>query len=249
MEKNITEDTGKEVEPAEPYLGTYKDKAAAEEGLANLQAKLTEQGKELGTLRKQGEFYQQTLTSLQKAPTQAKAEAPNYAKEIAAINKQIATLDPVEDPDYQTKLVDFIGQSNALASQQTLEAASQKFKQELDERDIKTAHSTFFEQNPDYNDPDMQMRIREYLAKDKTGMSDELVAYREIQRDDASAAKAQFEAENAELKRLLELKKGEEQTGKVVTKGQSPQQKTKQPKAVGADLDRGMQEALNRSRE
>ena len=89
------------------------------------------------------------------------------------------------------------------------------------------------------------MRIQERLANDQTGMSDPMVAYREIQRDDIAARATELEEENAEIKRLLELKKGEESTGKVVTKGQSPQQKTKQPKATGADLDKGMQEALN----
>jgi len=71
------------------------------------------------------------------------------------------------------------------------------------------------------------------------------VAYRESQRDDAAQAAAGLEEENVELKRLLDLKKGEEETGKVVTKTGSLQQKTKLPKTTGADLDNGMQEALN----
>lgn len=80
-------------------------------------------------------------------------------------------------------------------------------------------------------------------------MGDTLTAYREIQRDDALAAAKTLTDENAEIKRLLDLKKGEESTGKVVTKGQSPQQSViKQPKATGAALTQGMHEALNKFR-
>lgn len=243
VKEEVMEETGEET----PYLDTWKTREEAEKGLANLKSTLDKQGNELGSLRKQMEFSQQMLNDMRQ-PKSEPPQAPNYDKEISAIHKEMAALDPVED-GYQENFLTLLNKAENLTRQQTLEAAAQKFKQELDERDIKAAHSSFYEQNPDFNTPEMQVRIQEYLAKDKTGMSDPLVAYREIQRDDIAAIKAQLEADNAELKRLLDLKKGEAETGKVVTKGQSPQQKTKQPKATGADLDRGMQEVLNRLRE
>ena len=167
---------------------------------------------------------------------------------MKAIQKEMSSLDP-DDPTYQKDLGKLVIASNQIAAQQAtqnaLSAAQEEFTKALDERDIQSMQKDFYRDNEDFNTPDMQMRIQERLANDQTGMSDPMVAYREIQRDDIAARATELEEENAEIKRLLELKKGEESTGKVVTKGQSPQQKTKQPKATGADLDKGMQEALN----
>jgi len=239
--------------PDEPFLGTWKSKEAAEEGLANLQKVLDSQGNELGTLRKQTEFFQKQMEQMNAKPKETPKEAPkgpDYAQEMKAVQKQLAELDP-DEPGYQDKQTKLVMQSNQIAAQQATEqaltAAQAEIKKALDERDVQTMQNSFYEQNPDFNTPEMQMRIQEYLNNDKTGMSDPMVAYREIQRDEAMAAKAQLEEETAELRRLLNLKKGEDATGKVVTKGQSPQQKTKQPKATGADLDRGMMEALRKA--
>ena len=133
----------------------------------------------------------------------------------------------------------------AITVQETLDAAKEVFTKELDDRDTKATHNAFYRENPDFNTPEMQMRVKEYIAKDTTGMSDPLVAYREIQRDDAAIKAQQLEEENVELKRLMELAKGADETGKVITKGQAPSQTTKPPKATGADLDQGMQGALD----
>ena len=158
-------------------------------------------------------------------------------------------LDP-DEPDYHRNLSKLVMESNRIAAdsatQRALAAAQQEFKKALDDRDVQTMHKEFYKQNPDFTTPEMQMRIQDYLDKDQTGMSDPVVAYREIQRDDAMAKLAEKEAALAEKDRLLQLKAGAESTGKVVTKGQTTQQQTKQPKARGADLDRGMMEALQR---
>lgn len=236
----------------EPYLGTYKTKADAEAGLTELNSKLGSQGSELGAIKKQVEFFQ---NQLERAQTQPKAEpkeapqGPDYGKEMKTIQDKITQLDP-DEPGYQKDLGKLIMASNQLATQQatdkTLSMAQAQFKEALDERDIASTHKDFFRDNPDFNTPEMQMRIQENLANDRTGMSDPMVAYREIQRDDAAQEAAAVKEENAELKRLLALKAGENETGKVVTKGQSStQQKTKQPKATGAELDKGMQGALD----
>lgn len=243
----------------EPYLGSWKTKEAAEEGVGNLQRLLDSQGNELGTLRKQSEFLQRTIDDMKSEQAKAHVktpEAPNFSQELKAVQKEIAALDLEElgYQEYQTTMGRLIAKSNELsardATQKALDAAQIEFKKALDERDTQAAHKEFYRDNSDFSTPEMQERIQEQLSKDTTGMSDPMVAYREIQRDDALAAKAQLENENAELKRLLELKKGEEDTGKVVTKGQGThKQKTKQTKATGADLDAGMQEALDKLRE
>ena len=247
--------------PDEPFLGTWKDKPAAEEGLANLESKLGSQGSEMGVLKKQVEFFQ---GQLEKATAQPKAEpkaketpkGPDYGKETAAIQDKIAKLDP-DEPGYQKELGKLIAKSTSMAmeagaqvgAQQALDAAQAQFKEALDERDIQSMHKDFYRENEDFNTPDMQMRIQERLASDQSGMSDPMVAYREIQRDDAVEAATALKEENAELQRLIDLKEGEKETGKVVTKAQSPaQQKTKQPKATGEALDTGMQGALDAMR-
>jgi hypothetical protein len=237
------------------YLGSWKTKEAAEEGLANMKALVDSQGNEVGALRKQMEMTQQTLESLKTQATEKatpKVETPDYSAEAEAIQGEMAKLDP-DDDDYHRNLTVLITKSNNLAAkiakEEALAAATAAFKEELNERDIKTTHSTFYKENPDFNTPEMQLRIKEYIAKDTTGMSDPLVAYREIQRDMVAEAAAELEKENIELKRIVELAKGTDSTGRVITKTGQTTPTQKQPKAVGADLDRGMQERLAALRE
>lgn len=256
-ENNMAEEEGKttvEGEVEENFIGTFKDKVAAEEGWANLETKLASQGNEVGELRKQGETAQQTINDLQNQLIQANQPPPkpaqDYGKELSAIQKDMAKLDPV-DANYHKDLMVLMNKSNDLAAQaqhdKTLTAATAAFTKELDERDVKSTHNAFYKDNPDFNTPEMQAKIKDYIAKDSTGMSDPLVAYREIQRDEAVTRATELETENAELKRLTELAKGTNQTGKVITKSQTASQ-VKQPKATGADLDKGMQSALEAMR-
>jgi len=238
----------------QPYLGTWKTREAAEEGLTNLQRLLDQQGNELGGLRKQTDFFQKTIEDMkgQSQPKQAQAqEGPDFDKDLQGIEAKMAELDP-DEPTYHKDLSKLIAQSNRIAAQQAtkaaLSAAQAEFKKTLDERDVQAVHKDFYRKNPDFNTPEMQMRIQEYLSRDDTGMSDPLVAYREIQRDDAMQKAQTLQQTLAEKERLLALKQGESETGKVVTKGQSPQQKTKPTKATGADLDRGMYEALQKAK-
>jgi len=242
-------------EQAQPYLGTWKTREAAEEGFTNMKKLFDQQANELGMLRKQTDFLQRTLEEAKGQP-KAKAEpqkpqGPDYEQQLTDLQKTIAELDP-DEPTYHKDLSKLIAQSNRLAAQratqEALTAAQAEFKRTLDERDMQAVHKDFYKQNPDFNTPEMQMRIQEYLSQDQTGMSDPLVAYREIQRDDAMRKAQELETALAEKERLLALKAGEAQTGKVVTKGQSPQMKTKQTKATGADLDRGMYDALQRAK-
>ena len=118
-------------------------------------------------------------------------------------------------------------------------------KKELSDRDQKAQTKAFYDANPTFNTPEMQGRIKDYLANDRTGMSDPLVAFREIERDDARAQLKQISDQNAEMQRALDLVKGKNETGKVIVKGQSPQGVTKQPNNLtGRDRDAAMAEAL-----
>ena len=245
----------------EPFLGTWKTKEDASEGLKNLQTKLSEQGNESGTLKKQLEEATTRMddmgVKLKEAEDTAAKSASDQDKntvksEQAKINQQIADLDPV-DEDYSKTLMTLMDKSNKIAAKSqhdlTLAAATDVFRKELDERDIKTAHQDFFGANPDFQTPEMQSRIKEYIAKDKTGMSDPLVAFREIQRDDAVIKATELEAQNTELMERLKLKKGTDETGTVILKGQGDQGAKPQQKTVGADRNKGMMDILSKMKE
>jgi len=149
-------------------------------------------------------------------------------------------------------LTALIRKSNALAAEsqhaKTLAAATEAFRSELDNRDIRSAHQSFDESNPDFRTPEMQQRIKEYIANDKTGMSDALVAYREIQRDDVASKAKELSDQNEELMKRLNLKKGTDETGTVILKSQGTQSQTTQTKTTGAARNAGMQAALDKMR-
>ena len=256
-------DKGKKEEGGanEPYLGTWATKEEAAEGLKNLQGKLSEQGSEVGTLRKQNDDntvrmdeMQATINAGTKAGEQEAIdkEAEGIAGEQAKINKQIEDLDPV-DEGYTRKLTTLIGKSNTLAAQGqhkiTLEAATAAFTEELNNRDVSNAHQSFDGANPDFKSPEMQQRIRERVAADSTGMTDALVAYREIQRDDTATQNTELVTQNEELMKRLNLKKGTDETGTVILKDQGTQGPQPKTKTTGADRNAGMQAALNKQRE
>ena len=235
----------------QPYLGTWPTKEAAEEGLANMQALIDKQGNEVGGLRKQVDLAEKIMSNQQQTAQPAQETTPSaktYSKEIASVRKEMAGLDPV-DENYQSDLMALMNKSNDLAAleqhSKTLDAATKMFRTELDERDVKATHKAFYSENPDFNTPEMQAQIRDRMSSDTTGMLDSLSAFREIQRDTAMQRASELETENVELKRIAGLAKGTDATGKVITKGQSPQQTAKHTKVTGADRDKGMLEALS----
>jgi hypothetical protein len=242
---------------------TYKSPGELLKGHLALQAKFDSQGNELGTIRKEHEGLKgsaETLATILKdnltkgggsdSVVADKGKAPtDYDAEIAAVEGEIQKLDPMAG-DYQKSLASLVSKSNRLSAlsqhEKTLGAAGELFRKELGERDIKSSQERFYGENPTFNTPEMQAKIRDYLSKDKTGMSDPLVAFREIQRDEALITAQTLIAENAELKRLLDLNKGKDETGKVIVKGQGPGlQPIKQSKVTGKDLDIGMKGALD----
>lgn len=229
---------------------SYKSVADLVKGHGELKGKLDSQGNELGALRKFAETVEPIVKGAlnkKEAPAAAAPAGPDYDTQIAEVQSQIQALDPMAD-NYQKTLADLVAKSNLLVAkaqhEKTLNAAGEMFKKELSERDSKAAKDAFLRDNPSFSTPEMQARINDFLAKDRTGMEDPFSAFRKIQADDAQIEADRLAAENAEMKKVLELAKGKETTGKVVVKGQTPTQPTKQPKATGKDLDAGMAAVL-----
>jgi hypothetical protein len=235
-------DGGQTAEPTGLEGTPFKSGEEAAKGYLNLKALHDSQANELGTLRKFAEtvapIVQQHMNKSE-APAAA-PKGPDYETEILTVQQKIQELDPMSD-NYQKELAGLLATSNKLVAkaqhEKTLMTAQELFKKELSDRDAKAARAEFNKNNPSFSAPDMQARIKDFLANDKTGMHDPMSAYFQLQKDDLAA-------ENAEMKKILELQKGKGETGKVIVKGQGPQQPTKQPKATGKDLDAGMAAVL-----
>lgn len=252
--KEAKEPETQEQPQEQPYLGSWKTREQAEEGLVNLQKLLDQQGNELGVLRKHWEQSTKAAPKGRENPKQEaqpeKPKGPDFQKEIAAIDKEIASLDPDED-DFSKNLAELNAKSRGLiaqqATQQALDAAQAEFKKALDERDVQSMHKSFYDQHPDFNEPEMQMAIDEYLNNDPTGMADPLSAYFAVKHQGAEQQLQETQQQIADLQKRLDLAQGEQEAGDVITKAQSPQHKTKKTKATGEDLDRGMMEALKKA--
>jgi hypothetical protein len=238
----VNDGTAVAAEPTGLEGTPFKSGEEAAKGYLNLKALHDAQANELGTLRKFAEtvapIVQQHMSKTE-APAAA-PKAPDYETEIMGVQQKIQELDPMAD-NYQKELAALLATSNKLVAkaqhEKTLSTAQELFKKELSERDARAARTEFNKNNPSFSTPEMQLRIKDFLANDKTGMHDPMSAYFQIQKDDLAA-------ENAEIKKTLELVKGKENTGKVVVKGQAGQPPTKPQKATGADLDARMAAAL-----
>jgi len=252
VKSEVLPDDGEEpvVKPDEPYLGTWKDKTAAEEGLGSMQKVMDSQGNELGSLRQQAKMMQQQIDAMgeQEKPAESKPAGPDYGKELKAVQEEKAALD-IDARDYQakssaldSKMFEIV---EASTTEKVLGMAQAEFAKVLGERDIQSTHKDFYRDNPDFNAPEMKTAIQEFLAQDTTRMHDDLSAYYAVKEQMSSRALEEAQTQLTDYERRLNLKAGEEETGQVITKGLSPQQKTKQPKATGADLDKGMMEAWN----
>ena len=227
----------------------YKSIPDLIKGHSELKGKFDAQGNELGKVRGQAETLATVLKeTVGKKEAPAKPAGPDYDTEISGVQKEIQSLDPMAD-GYQKTLSDLVAKATKLAAisqhEKTLNAAGEMMKKELSDRDTKAQTKAFYDANPTFNTPEMQTRIKDYLANDRTGMSDPLVAFREIERDDARMQVKQISEQNAEMQRALDLTKGKNETGKVIVKGQSPTAATKQPTSLtGKDRDAAMAEAL-----
>lgn len=237
----------KKTEKTEPYLGTFADKAAAEAGLANMQTKMTSMGDEVGSLRGQVDVANQTINDLRSKQTQAVSDAETQAElEIAEVQKEILALDD-EDSNYHTDMITLMNKANDLSRgaqhEKTLASSIAMFKKELDARDTRAVQDSFRSDNPDFDTPEMQEKIRRTVAKDKTGMSDNYSAFFEVQRDEARQASHALQEENEKLKNLANLAEGTQETGNIVTDDQVPSN-VPQTELKGADLDKAMLAAV-----
>jgi len=234
----------------------YKSVDELVKGHSNLKDLADRQGNELGTWKKQAETLADTLKSSggnSKKETEKPAEQTrDFDAEEAAVDDQIAKLDPADDA-YQSKLSQLVKKGRQITAarqhEQTLGAAGQIFKQELDERDIKATHKAFLDANPTFNTPEMQTRINDAMKKDTTGMLDPMAAFYQIQRDDALAVVRAADEEKTELQKKLELAEGKKRTGTVITKGQPPGAPTNtQTRLSGKEADEGALAALRTAR-
>lgn len=240
---------------------TYKSMDEFVKGHGELKTRFDAQGNELGQVRGQAQILAESLKeALTKgdnkggsgAPTPADGEkAAEYEAKVADLEGQLSKLDPMAD-DFttkQAKLVKEISNLSALAQhEKTLAAAGDLFKSELNKRDTSAAQQKFLEQNPSFNTPEMQTRIKEFLSTDKTGMHDNMSAFFAIQAADAAQQAQTATTELEEARKLLELKKGEGKVGKVYTKGQAPGPTPAPTRLAGKDADAGAFDILNKVR-
>lgn len=236
------------------YLGNWKTREQAEEGLSNLQKLLDSQGNELGTLRKQAQLLESRMGKQQEPqgkPQPEQPQGPDYDKELAQIDKQIESLD-MDEPGYQAKLAELNAKSRSLvaemATQKALDAAEQHFSETLSQRDVQDMQRKFYDQHPDFQDPETQMQVDEFLANDPTGMHDPMSGYFALKSQSAQADLQAAQERIAELEERLNIAGGANEVGDVLTKSDGPPEPTKRTRATGADLDRGMLEALRKAK-
>lgn len=233
-------------ELAQAYLKT-------KETYSSLEKKLGEQGNELGTVKQQNAALAKTLESLSRQPEKKADDKPprDFDKEEAEIDKAIEELDPADDA-YQKKLAQLTKKGRQIVAarqhEMTLAAAGQLFKKELEDRDVKSTQQQFLDANPSFSTPETQAKIKEAIAKDKTGMLDPMAAFYQIQRDEALAAVQAAAAEKDELAKKLELAEGKRKTGTVITgKGAGAPPENIQ-RATGKSADEGALAAIRAAR-
>lgn len=234
-------------EKSEAYLGSWADKEAAEKGLANLQGKMSAMGDETYTMRNQLAEANSTIANMQsQAATQQTSATSEAETELAEVQQEMMNLDDGAE-DYHQNMMALSNKSNALSMEiqhnKTLSAARGIFTEELNKRDTKAIHNQFYDQNPDFNKPEMQEQIQQRIANDRTGITDSVSAYREIQRDEAIAALAALKEKSANQENLLKVAAGEQNSGNVETGNQTPSQTT-QNRTSRADIDKEMKQAL-----
>lgn len=240
---------------------TYKSVDEFVKGHGELKTKFDAQGNELGQLRGQAQTLAESLKEAlttkggdkgAATPPAGGDKAAEYEAKVTDLEGQLAKLDPMDEgfTAKQAKLVKEISNFSAMAQhEKTLAAAGDLFKTELNKRDTTAAQQKFLDDNPSFNTPEMQTRIKEFLAKDRSGMHDNMSAFFALQAADALQASQTATTELEEAKKLLDLKKGEGKVGKVYVKGQPPGPTPAPTRTTGKDADAGALDALNKHRE
>ena len=246
-EENAGTEEGAEIQPIIPGT-SFKTPEEAAKGYSELKQLVDRQGNDLGYARKQLDQTQKMLQESMQKPTEAKAPGPDYDGELAKIDKSIASLD-LDDDDYSKSLSKLNREARSLEAKKvetrTAEKMMKQFEKTLTERDSQQSKQQWLDSNPDFNSDEMQSAIQQKMTADRSGMIDPILAYREIQQEQMSGQLKAEQEKSAALEERLKLKEGAQQTGKVITKGQSTQATTNKPKLKGADLDAAMNEAYN----
>ncbi len=209
---------------------------------------------ELGQVRGQAQTLAETLKETLTKSKQAEpaAKGTDFDTEINAAQNALKKLDPMAD-DFAAQQAELVGKITDLKAEKVkktvLSEAGKLFQQELKDRDSKTAEKTFLDQNPTFNTPEMQAKIKDFIAKDRTGLHDDMSAYFALQAQEVAVDRERLAKQNEEMQKALDLQKGKDSTGKVFAKGDSPGQQTNQPKLEGKDRDAAMLAALNKVRE
>lgn len=229
----------------------FKAPEEVAKGYKSLEAKLGEQGNQLGSLKAQlaqaTALLEKTMGAQGQQQKPTAPAAPDYDAKISEIDQAIEKLD-IDDPTYSKQLAHLNRQARALEAQKVQTMTEQKlmghFEKTLSERDAQQAQQGWKSQNPDFETPEMQQAIQQHMAQDRTGMMDPVLAYREIQLQQAQAMAQQLKAENDDFRNRLKLKSGEAEVGKVVTKTGGAPAASNQPKLTGAALKAGALEAF-----
>ena len=231
----------------------YKSVSDLIKGHAELKSAFAKQGNELGQVRGQAQTLAESLKeALTKGDTtkgtvEPADKASEYEAKIADIETQISKLDPMDENvmEKQAKLYREMNKYTALAQhEKTLGAAKGFFKEELAARDSVASQQKFLDENKDFNTPEMQTRIKDFLAQDRTGMHDNMSAYFAIKAADAAQIAAAATTERDQIKEILKLQHGKDSTGKVIPKGQSPGTVTNPQRVTGEEADAGAKAAL-----
>jgi hypothetical protein len=235
----------------------YKSVQDLIRGHGELKNKFDAQGNELGQVRGQAHTLAEAMKEFMHKgnpddETRAEVSDPaaTYEAKAGAVGAKLEELDPLDEnfAVNHGKLVKELTKYTAMAQhEKTLAAAGSLFQQELSVREAAKAQKQFLTENPQFVTEEMQWRINDFLANDSTGMHDEISAFFKLQADDNAEYLNSVAAENAEMRKILELQHGKDSTGRVITKGQTPQP-ARQPIATGKDLNNGMAEVLRKIR-
>lgn len=231
----------------------FKSVADLIKGHTELKGAFDKQGNELGQVRGQAQALAESLKeAISKGVAPKGTATPDdkvseYDAKIAEIETQISKLDPMDDNvmEKQAKLYREMNKYTALSQhEKTLGAAKGFLKEELAARDSAASQQKFLDENKDFNTPEMQTRIKDFRAQDRTGMHDNMSAYFAIKAADAAQIATAATTERDQIKEILKLQHGKDSTGKVIPKGQSPGTVTNPQRVTGEEADAGAKAAL-----
>lgn len=231
----------------------FKSVADLIKGHTELKGAFDKQGNELGQIRSQAQMLAESLKEAiskgvaPKGATSPDDKASEYDAKAASIQAEIEKLDPMDEKfsSKQAKLVSDLIKYTAMSQhEKTLGAAKGFLKEELATRDSVASQQKFLDENKDFNTPEMQTRIKDFLAQDRTGMHDNMSAYFAIKAADAAQIATAATTERDQIKEILKLQHGKDSTGKVIPKGQSPGTVTNPQRVTGEEADAGAKAAL-----